>query len=122
MEKKKILIVEDEVIVAMEVEMHLQINGFNIVGKVQTSEQAIECARRELPDIILMDINIRGNDDGIDAVKKILSFSSPGIIFLTAYNDSDTLNRITEIPGAKVVSKPFLVDDLLSTVNSLIEK
>ena len=119
-EHKKVLIVEDEVIVAMELEMHLKAKGLKIIDKVQSLEKAIEVAKRELPDLILMDINIYGNGDGIDAAKAILSFSKPAIIFLTAYNDSDTIGRAGKIPGSRLLIKPFLAGDLLSTIENIL--
>jgi two-component system, response regulator PdtaR len=114
--QKKILIVEDEVIVAMEIEMLLKAEGFEIVDKVHSSERAIETAKTKLPDLILMDINIIGESDGIATAKTILSFSKPAIIFLTAYNDSDTIQRANQISESKLLMKPFIVADLLAII------
>lgn len=119
-EHKRVLIVEDEVIVAMEIEMHLKAKGFKIIDKVQSLEKAIEVAKRELPDLILMDINIYGNGDGIDAARTILSFSKPAVIFLTAYNDLDTVERANKIPGSLLLIKPFIAGDLLSTIENIL--
>ena len=82
--QKRILIVEDEVIVAMEIEMHLLRNSFIVVGKCQSSERAIESALEHKPDLIMMDINIQGNLDGVHTAKIILDSFKPAILFLSA--------------------------------------
>ena len=115
---KKILIVEDEVIVAMEIEMHLQMNNFIVVGKCQSSKKAIEVSLEKKPDLIMMDINIQGEHDGVQAAKIILDSYKPSILFLSAYNDADTIERIKQIPDSKLLPKPFSVHDLLKTINS----
>lgn len=115
---KKILIVEDEVIVAMEIEMHLQMNNFIVVGKCQSSEQAIEVSLEKKPDLIMMDINIQGKFDGVQTSKIILESYKPSILFLSAYNDANTIERTKQIPNSKLLPKPFSVHDLLKTINS----
>ena len=115
---KKILIVEDEVIVAMEIEMHLKMNNFIVVGKCQSSKKAIEVSLEKKPDLIMMDINIQGEHDGVQAAKIILDSYKPSILFLSAYNDADTIERIKQIPDSKLLPKPFSVHDLLKTINS----
>ncbi len=115
---KKILIVEDEVIVAMEIEMHLKMNNFIVVGKCQSSKKAIEVSLEKKPDLIMMDINIQGEHDGVQAAKIILDSYKPSILFLSAYNDTDTIERIKQIPDSKLLPKPFSVHDLLKTINS----
>ena len=116
--RKKILIVEDEVIVAMEIEMHLQMNNFIVVGKCQSSEKAIEVSLEKKPDLIMMDINIQGEQDGVQTSKIILDSYKPSILFLSAYNDANTIERTKEIPDSKLLSKPFSVHELITTINS----
>ncbi|MCX6170475.1 MAG: response regulator [Ignavibacteriales bacterium] len=116
--QKKILIVEDEVIVAMEIEMHLQMNNFIVVGKCQSSEKAIELSLDKRPDLIMMDINIQGEKDGVQTAKIILDTFKPSILFLSAYNDANTIERIKQIPDSNLLPKPFSVHELLTAINS----
>ena len=117
---KKILIVEDEVIVAMEIEMHLQMNNFIVVGKCQSSEKAIELSLEKRPDLIMMDINIQGEHDGVQTAKIILDSYKPSILFLSAYNDYNTIERTKLIPDSKLLPKPFSVHELLNAINNFL--
>ncbi len=108
----KILIVEDEAIVAMEIESFLQSTGFNVIGKAGNSSKAIDLAMKFLPDIILMDVNIKGELSGIDTSFEILKYSKPIIIFVTAYNDYETRQKMELIKPHLFLAKPFTPDDL----------
>lgn len=110
--QKKVLIVEDEVIVSMEIEFTLQASGFNVIGQAANSEKAIELTKKFLPDIILMDVNIKGEKDGINTSLEILKFYKPIIIFLSAYNDSETRKRMDIIGHHYFLSKPYLQSEL----------
>jgi len=115
--RNKILIVEDETLVAMELEIRLKIGGFKVVGKAISGDKAIEYAEEFRPDLILMDINIRGNKDGIETAHLILSFLDTKIIFVTAYNDSNTIARIKSIPFSTLLPKPFSKVELINSIN-----
>jgi PAS domain S-box-containing protein len=105
--KKQILIVEDEIIAAIDIQKRLIELGYNVPAIVSSGEEAIIKVRENKPDLILMDINLNGEMDGIEATSKIHSFSDIPVIYLTAYSDDETLARakITE-PYAYIV-KPF---------------
>ncbi len=118
--RKKILIVEDEIIVAMEIELALQARGYIVVGKAPTSEKAIELAQKFLPDVILMDVNIKGSTDGIGTSKEILKFHSPSIIFLSAYTDSETVNKMQVIQPHYFLPKPYSQGELAKIISSAI--
>jgi two-component system, response regulator PdtaR len=111
-DKKKILIVEDEIIVSMEIEFSLQASGFNVVGKAANSGKAIELSKNFTPDIILMDVNIKGEKDGINTSLEILKSYKPIIIFLSAYNDPETRKRMEIIGRHYFLSKPYLQSEL----------
>ncbi|MDQ7817527.1 MAG: response regulator [Melioribacteraceae bacterium] len=114
--RKKILIVEDEAIVAMEIEFLLQSTGYSVVGKATNSNKAIDLAIKFLPDIILMDVNIKGNCNGIEASQEILKFSKPVIIFVTAYNDAETKLKLEIIKPHFFLPKPFSPEDLRKVI------
>lgn len=110
--QQKILIVEDEAIVAMEIEFLLRSIGFKIVGKANNSSKAMDLASKYFPDIILMDVNIKGERNGIDTSLEILKYSKPMIIFVTAYNDDETKQKMDVIKPHFLLHKPFTPEDL----------
>jgi PAS domain S-box-containing protein len=93
MEKAKVLIVEDEAIIAMEIESQLQRLGYEVTSLVDNGEEAIKKAESDKPDLILMDIRIKGEMDGIEAANIIRSQFEIPIIFMTAYHDQKRLER-----------------------------
>ncbi len=108
----KILIVEDEIIVAMEIEFALQSSGFNVVGKASNSQKALELAEKFLPDVILMDINIKGNSNGIETALDIFKFHKPAVIFVSAYSDKETMDKLKKVQPHFYLSKPYTHSEL----------
>ncbi|RKY76815.1 hypothetical protein DRQ07_09720, partial [candidate division KSB1 bacterium] len=120
MESAKILIVEDERIVSMEIEDKLTSLGYNVVGSVYKGEDAIKVADREKPDLILMDIQLRGKMDGIETADKITSQYHIPIIFLTAYADNQTIQRAKLSKPYGYLLKPFETRELHSTIEMVL--
>lgn len=122
MSKINVLVVEDESIVSKDIQQSLKKLGYNVVGASATGEQAIELAKSELPDVVLMDIMLKGNMNGIEAAEGIRKQLSIPIIFLTAYADESTLSKakITEPYG--YILKPFKEIDLHTTIEMAIYK
>lgn len=122
MSKINVLVVEDESIVSKDIQHSLKKLGYNVVGASSTGELAIELAGSENPDIILMDIMLKGEMSGIQAAEKIREKYSIPIIFLTAYADESTLSKakITEPYG--YILKPFKEIDLHTTIEMAIYK
>jgi len=116
MEKAKILIVEDEAIIAMEVESQLQSLGYEVTSIVDTGEKAIKKAKEDKPDIILMDIRIKGEMDGIDTAEAIRSQFGIPVIFSTAYLDEDRIDRAKITMPFGYVLKPIQERDLKVTL------
>src|SRR5690242_840447 len=112
----RILIVEDEVIVARSVAKLLAINGHEVPACVTTGADAIAAAASLRPDLILMDINLRGPLDGIDASHAIRSDSDVPIVFLTAYGDRGHLDRAKVSAPHGYLIKPYSDRDLLAMV------
>jgi CheY-like chemotaxis protein len=102
-----ILIVEDEIIIAADLKGRLENLGYNIVGISATGNDAIMKTGETHPDLVLMDIMLKGNMDGIDTAQKIRDLYDIPVIYLTAYFDDEILNRakITEPFG--YILKPF---------------
>jgi DNA-binding NarL/FixJ family response regulator len=84
---KTVLIVEDEAIVAQDYRAMLIHTGFKVIGITDNSTKAIEIAIQERPDIILMDINLKGEVSGIEAAKSIYDIYSPQIVFITGFDE-----------------------------------
>lgn len=122
MEKLNIFIVEDESIVAKDIQNSLIKLGYNVVGIANNGNDAIEKIVELMPDLVLMDIMIKGDLTGIDVSEKIKEKISVPVIFLTAYADEGTLAKakITEPYG--YILKPFKEIDLHSTIEMAVYK
>lgn len=118
----KILVVEDELIVAMELKSRLGDLGYSVCGIVSSGEEVIKLADEQKPDLILMDINIKGSYDGIQASEIIKTDHDIPIIFLTAFADPQTLQRakITEPYG--YIIKPFEEKELHTSIEIALYK
>jgi PAS domain S-box-containing protein len=107
MAQARILIVEDETIVAMDIAATLRRLGYEVVGMVGSGTAAIECAQSTSPDLILMDIRIKGPMDGIEAASVIQQQRTTPIVFLTAHADADTVERAKAASPYGYLVKPF---------------
>jgi two-component system, response regulator PdtaR len=113
---KNLLIVEDETIIATEYKLMIERNGHHVVKIVNNGNDAIEVASESKPDFILMDINIKGKMNGIEAAKKIYNNRIDSkIIFITAYDVSNF-----EFPEFNYffLSKPLMPGNLLNILNN----
>lgn len=112
---KRILIVEDEVLLAMDLELLLKEMGHSVVGCVLTGRDALSLIENDRPDIILIDITLQGDMDGITTAKRIRQRQDIPIVFVTGNKDRDTLNRVNEFNPVGIVIKP-LTDNTLRDV------
>lgn len=112
----KILVVEDEPLIAMDIKGILGRNEYRVVGVAHDSEVALDMIYNRQPDLILMDINIDGSKDGIEIAEIVKERYNIPVIYLTSYSDDDTLERAEKtLPYAYVV-KPFEEGHLKSAV------
>ena len=118
----KVLIAEDEIVLAMGIEKSLKSFGYEVAGKVTRGENAIMMAIDKRPDIILMDIHLEGKVDGIDAAKEIHKKLNIPIIFLTAFSDEDTFKKAIEAAPYGYLGKPFRPDDMRTTIEIAISR
>lgn len=103
----RILIVEDESILALDIEDMLTCLGYEVAGIAIDAEEAIAAIRHSPPNLVLMDIRLQGEVDGIEAAHQIWDQFELPIIFLTASTDERTLKRIRAVHGFGYVIKPF---------------
>jgi diguanylate cyclase (GGDEF)-like protein len=118
----KILIVEDELLIANNLAKKLEKLGYQIVGIASTGETAIETVRRQQIDLILMDIVLKGNIDGIETATKIQAIINIPIIYLTAYADEDTLERAEQTNSYGYILKPCRERELHATIRIALKK
>ena len=116
MAKTRILIVEDEAVIAMEAEIQLQSLGYEVTSVVDTGEKAIEKAELDKPDLVLMDIRIKGEMDGIRTAEAIRNRFEIPVIFSTAYLDEEKIDRAKITMPFGYVLKPMQERDLKVTV------
>ena len=118
----RIMLVEDENIIAMDIQQRLEILGYQVVAHVTSGEDAICTAAETKPDLILMDIKIHGPMDGIDAAAKIRVTQDIPVIYLTAFADESTLKRARLTEAFGYLLKPFEDRELHSAIEIALYK
>ena len=124
-QSRKILIVEDENIIALDIRSMLEDLGYMVSDVVSSGEESIKRASKTRPDLILMDIKLKGNLDGVSAGEEIIKQFRIPIVYLTAYSDQNTIKRIS---GGKngnhsaVINKPFDEEELQSIIDHTLTK
>jgi diguanylate cyclase (GGDEF)-like protein/PAS domain S-box-containing protein len=116
------MLVEDEVIVAMDVQQRLEGLGYLVVAQATTGEEAVQLAVEMTPDLILMDVKIRGSMDGIQTAAKIRQLLDIPIVYLTAFSDELTVRRASQTEAFGYMIKPFEDRELRSTIEVAIYK
>jgi len=122
MSKANILVVEDESIVSKDIQLSLKKLGYNVIGSATTGAKAIELALELQPDIILMDIMLKGDINGIRATKRIQTRANIPVIYLTAYADENTLERAKVTQPYGYIIKPFKEIDLQTSIEMALYK
>lgn len=117
-----ILIVEDENVVAMEIQDRLENFGYNVAGFATSGEEAIKKAEVLSPDLVLMDVMLKGKMDGVEAAEMIRACFDIPVIFLTAFSDEDTLQRAKMTKPFGYLIKPFDERELRSTIEIAMYK
>jgi two-component system cell cycle sensor histidine kinase/response regulator CckA len=118
----RILIVEDEALIALDLERRLLRMGYEVVGIGDNRDEAVALFVEHQPEIVLMDISIRGPVDGIETARAITQLGDVPIIFLTAYADDDTVRRAAEISPYGYLLKPFDERTLSATLSVAFER
>ena len=116
--KKKVLIVEDDLILNLLYESYLERLGFETEGELVYGKTAIDAAQELDPDLIIMDIFLEGDLDGIDAMLEIRKFSDVPVIYITGNSDPYHVNRAEETNYLEYLTKPIEFDHLKEAINS----
>ncbi len=122
MAQNKILVVEDEGVVVLHIKKTLESLGYEVTGIASTGEDAIIKAMEDRPDLVLMDIVLKGAVDGIDAAEKIRAIFSIPVIYLTAHADEMTLKRAKATEPFGYIVKPFRKRDLSIAIEFALYK
>ena len=115
--RRRALIVEDEYLIALDLEADMSALGFDVCDLAPSASKARSLAMSNQPDVILMDVNLEGGREGIEAARWLREVCETAVVFVTSYNDDDTVERIHEqVPGAPVLAKPVYRERLASAV------
>ena len=120
MEKLKILIVEDELLTATDIQEKLESYGYKITGIAQTAGEALILAKNTKPDLILMDILLAGAKDGIEAAEMIRDVWNGPIIFLTGNSEGHMIERAKKVLPAAYILKPLNVNEFTINIDIAI--
>lgn len=118
----KILIVEDEGVVALDIQGKLEDMGYNVVDIASSGDEALQIVDDKYPDLVLMDIVLKGEMDGIETAEQILEHFKTPVIYITSYADNETLQRakITEPSG--YILKPVREQELQAVIQIALHK
>lgn len=116
MSPARILIVEDESIVALDIESTVLSLGYQVAAVVSNATAAIKIANQSQVDLVLMDVRIKGTIDGIAAAQQLWQQFQLPVIFLTASTDQETLERMQAATTLGFISKPFRTEDLSTAI------
>ncbi|BDZ69932.1 response regulator [Methanobacterium petrolearium] len=118
---KRILVVEDEEILRMGTTLNLKSFGYNVVGNFKSGEDAIEHIENLNPDLVLMDIKLSGDLNGIETVKRIQEKIDIPVIYLSVYSDQETIEKAKFTKPFRYMNKPFNDEELKFTIETAIK-
>ena len=107
MARKRVLIVEDETMTAMAMADYLEGLGHEVLELPATGEEAVGLAREKRPDLVLMDVNLPGPIDGLEAARMIAAEAGPAIVFITGYSNEAMVKKAEALGPAAFIVKPF---------------
>ena len=119
---KSVLVVEDEPLIADDIAMTLQGNGYEVLGPVDNAAEATTALSKSKPNLVLLDINIKGSKDGIQLASEVRSRFRLPFIFITSFYDRTTLDRAKATEPQAYIVKPFDEKDLLINVEMALFK
>jgi len=121
MSNRRIMVVEDEEILRLGTTLHLKSFGYDVVGNFRSGEEALKNVIDLKPDVILMDINLAGEMDGIETVKEIRKKLDVPVVYLSVYSDNETIKRAESTNLFRYMLKPLDEDELKFTIEAAID-
>lgn len=118
----RIIIIEDEAIIADDIEMMLEMMGHEVIGNVQNGDKALDIFSTNNPDLVILDITIKGSLNGIDLAHIIRDKYNFPFVYLTSHSDRMTLDAVKETLPYGYIVKPFTRQNLMSTIELAIHK
>jgi two-component system cell cycle sensor histidine kinase/response regulator CckA len=120
--RHKIVIVEDEGLIAADLEARLKIAGYTVPGTADSAHKALQLIRKTSPDLVLMDVRLKGNVDGIEVADQVRNQLDIPVVFLTAYEDGGTLERAGRTQAFGYIKKPIASASLKGSIEMAIAK
>ncbi|WP_374562955.1 PAS domain S-box protein [Ideonella sp.] len=121
-QQARILIVEDEVVVALDLKMQLQDMGYTVIGIADSGERALALAREWQPDLTLMDVRLKGAMDGVQAAAVMRQELNAPVIYLTSFSDPETVRRAAKTGPYGYLTKPFEIKELGAAIEVALYK
>jgi len=118
----RILIVEDETIVALDMRSRLESLGYTVIGTAPSGEIAIALAKKYEPHLILMDIKLHGDTDGVETARRIRKVREVPVVFVTAYTDENTLRSVQGSSSYGYIVKPYHERELRIAIELALSK
>jgi two-component system, response regulator PdtaR len=118
----RILIIEDDLLIADQIEDALTEAGFNVIGGATTGTAALELARKEAPDLAVMDIRLSGDRDGVDTAIEMFRMHGVRCIFASAYSDREARDRAEPASPLGWLQKPYTMAHLVTMVGRAVKK
>lgn len=111
-EKIQVMIVEDEAIVAMDLAAGLEHDGYTVAGIADNYDDAVKLFSSSNADIVLMDIHIHGNKDGVDTATALMKIKQVPLIYLTAFTDAATVEKVKHTNPSAFLTKPYSIENV----------
>ncbi len=119
--KKKVLIIEDNLISSTALEMMIISRGFESVGKFDSADELLALCESKKPHLILLDIMLNGTKNGLEAARELRDVSNIPIVFLTALSDSDSISAIEAIENSAATFKPYAEEVILRKMDDILK-
>lgn len=118
--RRRILIVDDEILVAMDTETQLRRLGYEVTGIASSGREALQLCKTTPPDLVLMGVQLRGAQDGIATAKELQLFWNVPVIFVTAFTSDGTRCRAAVVNPSGFLSKPYRPEELRAAVSAAL--
>ncbi len=120
--KANIMVVEDEGVVSIDIQNMLKKAGYSIAAIAFQGDEAVKKVEQSAPDLVLMDIGLKGEIDGIEAAKRIRALFQIPVVFLTGFADEITMAKAQEVNPSGFILKPISEEELKKTLENILKK